>query len=137
MGVCTRAGRGRARSASAHGPDEAEHAHGPDEAEHAHGPDEAGPGVRVLSGLSAGAGRLSEAGPVRVVRVERPGGPEHRGRFSHAKNEHAMWVGKGCQQEERRWQGFEIFEDDPLNPGGVFSIGGALRSSSELKQSAE
>ena len=45
-----------------------------------HGPDEAGPGVRVLSGLSAGAGQLSEAGPVRVVKVEQPGGPEHRRR---------------------------------------------------------
>ncbi len=45
-----------------------------------HGPDEAGPGVQVLSGLSAGAGQLSEAGPVRVIKVEQPGGPEHRRR---------------------------------------------------------
>jgi hypothetical protein len=38
------------------------------------------PGERVLSGMSAGAGQLSEAGPVRVVKVEQPGGPEHRRR---------------------------------------------------------
>ncbi len=44
------------------------------------GPDEVRPGVRVLSWMSAGAGQLSEAGPVRVVKVEQQGGLEHRGR---------------------------------------------------------
>jgi hypothetical protein len=68
-----------------------------------HGPDEAGPGVRVLSGLSAGAGQLSEAGPVRVVKVEQPGGPDSGAEEKKAMRRMSMqWVGKGCQQEKRR-----------------------------------
>jgi hypothetical protein len=42
--------------------------------------DEAGPGVLVLSRVIAGAGQLSEAGPVRVVKVKQLGGPVHRER---------------------------------------------------------
>jgi hypothetical protein len=44
------------------------------------GPDGAGtgPGVYVLSWMSAGVSQLSKVEPVKVVKVEQPGGQEHR-----------------------------------------------------------
>ncbi len=76
-----------------------------------HGPDEAWLRVLALSGLSAGAGQLSEAGPVRVVKVERPGCGrvgQSIGEDSHAKNEHAMGA-EMVSTREAKVTGFRNF----------------------------